>query len=142
MVTQDWWDVERKSFRVLASVFTEGELRQGVYAGQERAIKLVRRLPYLPFTGAVQECSEVYLDEGVIPAEYPGDAIQLAFATVHEVDYLLTWNYAHLANLYTQRKPRDLNERQGWRTPFLVSPETIPRAALGQEIRRKHDEKS
>jgi hypothetical protein len=140
LITREWWETERQWFRICASVFTEGELKQGIYAAQERALKLVRRLPYLPFMGAVQECSEVYLDEGLIPSERPGDAVQLAFATVHGIDYLLTWNYAHLANLHTQRKLKEINGRYGWRTPFMVSPETIPKVALGQIIRRKADE--
>jgi hypothetical protein len=67
LITREWWDSERGWFRICASVFTEGELKQGTYAAQERALKLVRRLPYLPFIGAVHECSEVYLDEGLIP---------------------------------------------------------------------------
>jgi hypothetical protein len=66
--------------------------------------------------------------------------VQLAFATVHGIDYLLTWNYAHLANLDTQGRLREINRRHGWRTPFLVSPETIPKVTLGQVIRRKADE--
>lgn len=137
MVTREWWDSERRWFRIHGSVFTEGELRQGAYAGQEESLRLVRRLPYLPFTAAVRECAAIYLDQHIIPDERPGDAVQLAFAVVHETDYLLTWNYAHLANLDTQRRLEQLNDRQGRRTPFLVSPETIPRVALGQTIRRK-----
>ena len=140
MVTREWWDTERDRFRVLASVFTEGELRQSSYLGQEQAIRLVCRLPYLPFTAAVRQCAQLYLDEHLIPREYPGDAVQLAFATVHLVDYLLTWNYAHLANLDTQRKLHRVNSRRGWRTLYLVSPESIPRATLGQVIRRKDDD--
>jgi len=92
MVTREWWETERKWFRVMASVFTEGELRQGSYAGQEQAVRLVCRLPYLPFSVAVRRCAQVYLDERLIPQEYPGDAVQLASASVHELDYLLTWN--------------------------------------------------
>jgi predicted nucleic acid-binding protein len=140
MVTREWWDMERRWFRIYGSVFTEGELGQGSYSGQVQALKLVRRLPYLPFIAAVRTCAAVYLDEHIIPKQRPGDAVQLAFATVHEIDYLLTWNYAHLANLDTQRKLKNLNDRQGRRTPFLVSPETIPRVALGQVIRRKKHE--
>ncbi len=140
MVTREWWETERKWFQVLASVFTEGELRQGQFAGQDRAIRLVRRLRYLPFAAAVRECAETYLDHRLIPKEYPGDAVQLAFATVHRVDYLLTWNYAHLANLDTQRRLRAVNSRFGWHTPYLVSPETVPRVGLGQSIRRRDDD--
>lgn len=137
MVTREWWDAERRWFRIHGSVFTEGELSQGSYSGQEEALKLVRRLPYLPFTADVHDCAAVYLNEHIIPRERPGDAVQLAFAVVHQMDYLLTWNYTHLANLDTQRRLEGLNDRQGRRTPFLVSPETIPRVALGQAIRRK-----
>jgi len=118
---------------------TEGELRQGAYRAQKRALQLIRRFPYLPFTAAIRKCAQVYLDENLIPVERPGDAIQLAFATIHEIDYLLTWNYAHLANLDSQRKLHKVNRRLGWETPSLVSPETIPRRSLGQIIERGHD---
>jgi hypothetical protein len=53
---------------------------------------------------------------------------------------LLTWNYAHLANLDTQRKLTRVNSQRGWRTPYLVSPESTPRMALGQRIRRRDDD--
>ena len=140
MVTREWWETERKWFQVLGSVFTEGELRQGEFAGQEQAIRLVRRLRYMPFTAAVRECAQMYLGHRLIPKEYPGDAVQLAFATIYKVDYLLTWNYAHLANLDVQRRLRAINSRRGWRTPYLVSPETIPRVGLGQTIWRRDDD--
>ncbi len=140
MVTREWWAPDRYWFRIHASVLTEGELRQGVFPGQEQAIRLVRRLRYLPFTADVRECAGVFLEERLIPAERPGDAMQLAFATVHGMDYLLTWNYAHLANVDTQRRLKAISRRQGWRMPLLVSPETIPLGTLGQVIRRKQDE--
>jgi hypothetical protein len=140
MVTREWWETERRWFQVHASVFTEKELGQGFYRGQQQALKLVRRLRYLPFSAAVRNRAALYVQEKIIPKERPGDAIQLAFASVHCIDYLLTWNYAHLANLDTQRKLKALSGHQSQRMPFLVSPETIPRATLGQTIRRKKHE--
>jgi predicted nucleic acid-binding protein len=140
IVTRDWWDTERKLFRVLASAFTEGELRQGSYAGQESALKLVRRMHYLTFTSSVRVSARTLLDEKLIPAERPGDAVQLAFAIVHRVDYLLTWNYAHLANVDMQRRLSMLRRHHQWRIPRIVTPETIPRDSLGQSIWRKDHE--
>lgn len=119
---------------------TEGELRQGSYPGQDQAIAIVRRLPYLPSTSSVLSAAREFVEDGVIPIERPGDALHLAFATIHRIDYLLTWNYAHLANVDTQRRLSETNCRRGWRSPILVSPETIPRATLGQTIRRRADE--
>ena len=51
---------------------------------------------------------------------------QLAISAAHEVDYLLTWNYAHLANPVAQQHLHEICERRGLRVPLLVSPETIP----------------
>ena len=67
----------------------------------------------------------------------PGDAKQLAIAAGHEVDYLLTWNYAHLANPVTQAKAEHLLTRRSLRAPLLVSPESIPQVRFGQQIRRR-----
>ena len=76
----------------------------------------------------------------VIPENKPGDAAQLAVAAIHQLDYLLTWNYAHLANPATQSRGAVVVAKFGLRMPWLVSPDSIPRVSLGQTIRRpKHD---
>lgn len=86
----DWWIHERDQFSLVCSYATELELRQGKYSGQPKAIAACRRLPYLPITGAVREYVDLIRRHGIVPAEKPGDAIQLVIATVHNVDYLLT----------------------------------------------------
>jgi|SRR6266540_4162165 len=45
--------------------------------------------------------------------------------------------YAHLANPVAQEKLASLCRREKLEAPLLVSPETIPKANLGQEIRRR-----
>jgi hypothetical protein len=91
-------------------------------------------------TKPVRELASQFLAAGVIPESKPRDATHLALAAIHQMDYLLTWTYAHLANPVTQVKTERLVERQGWRTPLLVSPESIPQVRLGHTIRRKrHD---
>jgi hypothetical protein len=63
--------------------------------------------------------------------------LQLAVVTYYDIDYLLTWNYAHLANPDVQRKLQEVAERMKWNAATLVSPDTIPRRGLGQSIHRK-----
>ena len=68
------------------------------------------------------------------------DAAQLALATSHNMDYLLTWNYSHLANPITQARGEKVVERFGLRMPLLVSPESIPKVSFGYSVRRpRHD---
>jgi len=90
--THEWWEQERHFFSLLASKAVEGELANGDYPGKERALAEVRRLPYLDAVAAVQDVAAKLLAAQVVPETVPGDAIQLAFATVYRVDYLLSWN--------------------------------------------------
>lgn len=132
LATRDWWAAERRFFVVCASSFAELELAAGGYPEQDECVRFVRRLRYLPVTKAVRELASQFLMHGVVPAEKPGDATHLALAAGHDVDYLLTWNYAHLANPVTQGKAERLLDRRGLRAPLLVSPESIPQVRLGQ----------
>ena len=52
------------------------------------------------------------------------------------MDYLLTWNYARLANLATQERGEIVATKLGYRMPWPVASDSIPLATLGQTIRR------
>jgi hypothetical protein len=115
----------------------EDELAAGDYAGQERAVAEARRLPYLPGIAAVQDVVNKLLAVNVVPETAPGDAFHLAFATVYRVDYLLSWNRAHLVSEETQGKLARFRAAFGLRTPLVVSPASSPKVALGEDIRRR-----
>ena len=68
---------------------------------------------------------------------HQADALHLALAIHHKMDYLLTWNHAHLANADVQRKVAALCTELKWRLPYIVSPNTIPWETLGHEIQRR-----
>ena len=135
--TRQWWSEERPYFQVFASRAVESELLAGVFRGKEEALAEVRRLTYLVRTSAVREIAAKLLEVHVVPETVPDDAVQLAFATVHGVDYLLSWNRAHLANAETQAKLARFRASWGIRPPLVVTPDTIPKVALGEDIRRR-----
>jgi hypothetical protein len=59
-IARDWWETERKWSNIFGSVFTEAELRQGKYRGQSLALKLIQKLPYLPFRGDSKVCQSLF----------------------------------------------------------------------------------
>lgn len=136
MTTRDWWESERRYFEVFASAVTEKELTKGLFAGQDDCLRFVRRLKYVPVVAVARRLAAALVDANVIPANKPGDAIQLALAAAHQFDYLLTWNYAHLANPATQLRGAGVVGKFSLRMPWLVSPDSIPRVNHGQPVRR------
>lgn len=139
MATRDWWESERRFFSMFASVVTEQELARGVFGNQRTCLRFVRKFRYVPISANVRKLAGVLVEQGVVPATEPGDAAQLAVAIVHNMDYLLTWNYAHLANPVTQARGEKILKSLEYRMPWLVSPDSIARETLGQTIRRTDD---
>jgi hypothetical protein len=135
--TREWWENEREQFVVWASSATEVELANGRFAGQAECLRFVRRLPYLPITGEARRIAARVVELGAVPTEKPVDAVQMGLCAAHRIDYLLSWNYAHLVNPIAQRQLEAVCAKLSVRAPLLVSPESIPKASLGQTIRRR-----
>ena len=45
-----------------------------------------------------------YLDNGIMPPKKLFDALHVAFCVVSKIDYLVSWNFKHLANINRERR--------------------------------------
>ena len=97
---------------------------------------MIRRLRYLPVTTQVKELLAQLVERGLVPSTKAGDAAHLAISASHGIDYLLTWNYAHMANPAVQDRLNALCKELELIAPLMVSPESIPQVRFGQSIRR------
>ena len=71
----------------------------------------------------VEDLADRYLSEGVIPMTKREDALHVAYATVHQMDILLSWNFKHLANVRREALIVAVNQAVGYRYPLrLLSP--------------------
>lgn len=58
--------------------------------------------------------AEQYLLHGVMPPRKLYDALHVACCVIEKVDYLVSWNYKHLANVNRERKVLALNYQLGF----------------------------
>lgn len=136
-LTRDWWKHETDGYQVWASAVTDDELAAGKFRRQAECLRFVRKLRYLNVTADAHEIAKQLVRRGVVPPEKPTDALQMAICAAHQIDYLLSWNYAHLVNPIAQQRVEEIGAELAIQVPTLVSPETIPQARLGQQIRRR-----
>ena len=59
--------------------------------------------------------------QGALP-EKATDAMHVAFAAYHNIDYLLTWNCRHIDNAAKKPLIRELCARMGWASPEICTP--------------------
>jgi hypothetical protein len=114
----------------------DDELEAGRFARQDDCVKMARKVRRLPITKVTHALADERLARGLLPESKLGDALQMAISTAHEMNYLLTWNYAHLCNPVAQAKLEEVCERRQLRAPLLVSPESIPQIRWGQTLQR------
>ena len=60
-----------------------------------------------------------------MPQKAARDAVHLAVAACSGIDFLLTWNYRHLANAQILRRLNREAEKAGWRLPQVCSPQQL-----------------
>jgi len=125
LITLDWWQHQSRHFELYCSQAVVAELQCGGFPGQREALALVDKMPLLPITPEVDGVAETYQQHLVMPRGAMGDAVHLALACVHEVDFLLTWNCKHLANTSKIQHIRVVNMRLGLFTPVMLTPEML-----------------
>ena len=128
--TRRWWATERQWYELSTSLPVLTELQGGNYPSREQAIQLLVGIPLLEVIPIIDDIVMVYAQQKLMPSNNLADAYHLALASYYGVDYLLTWNCLHLANVRKQEHIAKINERLRLRTPTLTTPENLFRESV------------
>ncbi len=85
----------------------------------------MRGIRVLPMNEAIIELARSLLVTGAFPAVAAVDAVHVAVATVHQCDYLLTWNIRHIANAEIRRTTERIIHERGYQTTTICTPEEL-----------------
>jgi len=121
-VTRDWWANERDSFDLYISELVLVELQRGDYPHKEKVIGLVKGIPILPIVSEIEDIVREYLKNYLMPRTDMGDAFHLAYASFFKMDYLLTWNCNHLANMNKKDHIDAINRKLKLFVPEIITP--------------------
>ena len=125
--TVQWWTKLKPQFKIFTSVWTIDELIEGHFSHQEDMIALAQSIPLLATVEEIDDIVDVYLRHLVMPSNDPADAFHLAYASYYKMDFLLTWNCAHIANPRKFQHIRIINAKMGLSTPDLITPYEVVR---------------
>jgi hypothetical protein len=53
-----------------------------------------------------------YVNTGAIPEKYRSDARHIAIGVIHDLDYIVSWNYKHMVNISVRRQINSTNIRK------------------------------
>jgi hypothetical protein len=121
-VTKEWWNTRRGDFQLYSSQAVVKETSQGDVVIASQRLEILANLSLLDLNQAVLDLAEQFLERSNLPAKADIDAVHIATATVHGMDYLLTWNCKHIANAQIQGKLAEISLDFGYELPILCTP--------------------
>lgn len=120
-VTRDWWDT-RDVFELFVSQFVLDEASAGNAAAVERRAAVLRDLTLLDLTGDATVLAGELIRGGGVPANAKIDALHIAVAAVHGMDYLVSWNCTHIANATMRGRIEQICREVGFDPPVICTP--------------------
>ena len=91
----------------------------------EARLELLDSIAVLPVTDIAVELAENLVKTQIVDDRYSSDAIHIAVCAAHAVDYLITWNFKHIANPFLRDRIRTEVENLGLHMPVMCSPEEM-----------------
>ena len=123
-VTRDWWQ-QRGRFGLFVSQAVLAEAARGDAEASAQRTEVLRDVAVLPMTGLVADLAKLLVSGHAMPPQAAIDAVHVAVAAVNGIDYLVTWNCAHLANAELRAKIERSCLRMRLRAPTICTPEQL-----------------
>lgn len=124
-ITIDWWEQRRKAFDIYVSSIVEDEAARGDLDAAARRLALIREIPRLSVLKEAIIFAKTLIKQSALPENAIDDALHIAIASVHGIDYLLTWNCRHIDNAQTKPLMRYLCIEAGLPFPEICTPEEL-----------------
>jgi len=124
--TRTWWNTARAQFELAISQLVIDECTDGDPAAAQERLDVLGDLTVLSITDDARALARVLNAEGAVPPSEPRDALHIAVAAVQRVQYLVTWNFKHIANATMRSKIEQTCRNAGFDPPIICSPPEIP----------------
>lgn len=124
-ITRLWWDNESAKYDMYVS---EAVIREAGAGDAQAATDRLARLEMfslLDINQDVEKLARDILATGAMPLQAALDALHVAVAAWHGVDYLLTWNCRHIASAHVRPRIDALCRARGIAAPQLCTPEEL-----------------
>lgn len=90
-----------------------------------KRLDILTGIPLLEISDDAEALASKIVERQALSGRAAEDALHIAVATVHEVDYLLTWNCKHIANAELQKSVAKVCSETDFELPTICTPEEL-----------------
>lgn len=130
--TREWWAKESDQFQLFASELVAVECKEGDQTAAAERVKVLEEIEFVPTPiDLARDLATALHDNHAVPSKEKRDALHISLAALNKIEYLLTWNFKHIANPATLSKIESTCVAAGYQPPIICSPDDLPGASDG-----------
>jgi len=123
--TRIWWEKRRNLFDVFVSELVVDEAAKGDPQAAKEQLEAIAGISDLEVNETALYLGSQLVDAGAIPSKVANDAVHIAVASVHNMDFLMTWNCSHMANAEISSRVQKIVHAHGFVCPIICTPEEL-----------------
>ena len=124
-LTRQWRARRREKYDLFISQYVLDEASKGDAEAAERRMNAISHIEMLEVDNDVILLAENIMQSGIIPPKADTDALHIAVASRHSIDFLLTWNCTHIANAEILVKINHIVTESGYFLPTICTPDEL-----------------
>ena len=124
-VTREWWREAPHRFTLAASALVLTEPGAGDAKAARDRLDALRNVTLLSATKDSADLARELLEKGAIPRNAVDDAAHIAIAATNGVEYLVTWNFRHIANATMRSRIEQVCRQAGYTPPVICVPHEL-----------------
>lgn len=125
LLTHQWWNDERANYELVVSQYVIDEASAGDSTLAAERLESLDGIPLLPHASEIPRIANEIMSLGVLPPKAQVDALHIATAAHHRIQYLLTWNCKHIANAKIFPRIQNVLTNLGIPIPIICTPEEL-----------------
>lgn len=123
--TQDWWINHAVRYQIYISQLVLDECGSGDPTAAAERLNYIQALDLLAISAEVDALADALIAGNALPATEPRDAFHIAIAAVNGIQYLLTWNFRHIANASQRGRIEQICRDAGFEPPIICTPDEL-----------------
>jgi PIN domain len=121
-VTREWWQNQRGAFDLYYSEAVRNEAAMGSQDAAALRLQALTDMKLLEMPAQSFDLANALVQATALPVKVQVDALHIAIAAYKKMDFVLTWNFKHIANAQSTLKVREVCASFGLQCPVLCSP--------------------
>jgi hypothetical protein len=123
--TREWWSGRRHEYALFSSALAVSEARKGEVLLATERLNFLAETILLDITDSATSLALELLRRTRIPSKADVDALHVAVAAVHGMDYLLSWNCKHIVNGNILPQVYAVCRAAGYEPPLICTPSEL-----------------